>query len=221
MNEPPPFSWRPGIGDPTVMGWLTVAAYFTTAIFCLVTAAKDPQRDRRWWWRLLCALLFGLGFNKQLDLQSAMTEVGRYLAFRQGWYDDRRTVQYVFLATVSLLSLSFVAVLARRLWRHLRVTGPSLLGLGVTVGFVLLRASSFHGMDGLIGFEPVPGIRMNWILELGGIGLIALGVGWGWTARSSPPVPDLRDAPLPAEASTRARLDPEEEDTDPGGGPGS
>ena len=23
--------WKPGIGDPTVMGWVTVAAYFVTA----------------------------------------------------------------------------------------------------------------------------------------------------------------------------------------------
>jgi hypothetical protein len=40
------------------------------------------------------------------------------------------------------------------------------------VTFVLVRASSFHRMDELISWR-ILGLRMNWLLELGGIALIA------------------------------------------------
>ena len=39
------------------------------------------------------------------------------------------------------------------------------------VSFVLIRAASFHHVDLLLRAGPV---RLNWVLELGGIGLIAL-----------------------------------------------
>jgi len=32
--------WMPGIGDPTLLGWLTVAAYFTAAGLCLRAALR-------------------------------------------------------------------------------------------------------------------------------------------------------------------------------------
>jgi len=32
--------WQPGIGDPTWMGWATVAAYFVAAVLCAVFAYR-------------------------------------------------------------------------------------------------------------------------------------------------------------------------------------
>jgi hypothetical protein len=44
--------------------------------------------------------LGALGVNKQLDLQSALTELGRILATDGGWYDSRHRVQRVFILAV-------------------------------------------------------------------------------------------------------------------------
>jgi len=30
--------WIPGIGDPTIIGWITVAVYFIVALICLKAA---------------------------------------------------------------------------------------------------------------------------------------------------------------------------------------
>ena len=35
--------WRPGIGDPTFMGWLTVVAYFTAVPLCWMAGRSDQS----------------------------------------------------------------------------------------------------------------------------------------------------------------------------------
>src|ERR1041384_5677187 len=43
--------WRPGIGDPTFIGWFTVVAYFATAYLCWRAAGNSQyQRKIRWFW---------------------------------------------------------------------------------------------------------------------------------------------------------------------------
>ena len=76
------FSWRPGIGDPTIGGWVTVVLYILACLSCWRTGGAVRFRERvvgqeshAW---LATALLFALlGVNKQLDLQTALTEFGR------------------------------------------------------------------------------------------------------------------------------------------------
>lgn len=161
--------WRPGIGDPTVLGWLTVLAYFASALACARAARADREGrgDPAFWW-LFGAGLVLLGVNKQLDLQTALTEVGRSLAKEQGWYGRRQGVQGAFVAAVGAAALAGLVVfgrLARRSWRR-RL--PPLIGGVLLVAFVLIRASSFHRVDRLLGLG-ILGFRWNAILELGGI----------------------------------------------------
>lgn len=164
-------SWSPRIGDPTVMGWITVVGYFAATLASFV-AARVRVRDRGFWVFLTLVLLL-LGVNKQLDLQSALTAIGRCVAQVQGWYDDRRQVQLLFilgLLVVSGLVMTFAAV---RMAPHLKRVGVALFGFGMLVTFVAVRAVGFHHFDTLLGMR-VLGARMNWILELGGITLILL-----------------------------------------------
>ncbi|CCQ53934.1 hypothetical protein CWATWH0402_4702 [Crocosphaera watsonii WH 0402] len=42
-------SWQPGIGDPTILGWLTVFSYFLTA-FCCFKCGHKNRRDSWIWW---------------------------------------------------------------------------------------------------------------------------------------------------------------------------
>lgn len=171
--------WRPGIGDPTFTGWLTVVAYFMAAWLCLRAARRSAASARATnaealiWTGLTCFLIV-LGINKQLDLQSGLTAIGRALAKEQGWYRQRHQVQVLFIKTVAA-SAALVGAVA--LWlarRHLRRLGLALSGACMLLAFVVIRAASFHKVDRLIVTDFF-GMRINAWLELGGIATVGLG----------------------------------------------
>ena len=109
--------WHLGIGDPTAVGWLTVAAYFFAA-FLSWKAAGRARAPGGWppqavFWVGLAALLVMLGINKQLDLQTWFTLAAKRAAQSQGWYENRRIVQFLFILALGAGSL-FAVYLA---WR--------------------------------------------------------------------------------------------------------
>lgn len=166
-------AWQPGIGDPNATGWLTVLAYLLCMVLALrVSRRLAGQRGRGFW--LLIAVLTGfLALNKQLDLQSAMTALGRCLAQAQGWYENRRLVQVGVIG--ALLVLMLLALLAglRGMRGQLRQNGLALAGLAVLCAYVAVRAVGFHHMDALIGQRHL-GVSANYLFENAGLALIAL-----------------------------------------------
>lgn len=83
------FNWTPGIGDPTFVGWLTVVLYFATSISCWISARKvelegNHHSNECLAWPFIAVLFLALGINKQLDLQTALTEAGRVVASSPG-----------------------------------------------------------------------------------------------------------------------------------------
>jgi hypothetical protein len=172
--EPYVEPWRPGIGDPTVMGWLTVIAYFGAAVACGIAHRRRRGAGHGWVWPGLCVLLVLLGFNKQLDLQSWFTEVGKRTALEQGWYEDRRSVQVAFIAALATTGLVVGSVALHRLRGALGRFRLALLGIVFLIAFIVIRAASFHHVDLFLKLE-FAGVRPNWVLELGGIALIAVG----------------------------------------------
>jgi hypothetical protein len=195
-------NWSPGIGDPNVMGWVTVAAYLVAAAACfrvyrartLARAGKTPlplvfaallvspqrlgripapARERALWLALAIVLLL-LGINKQLDLQTALTEMARLIAYEQGWYQDRRGVQLAFIVVVALVGVWLVYAvrrLADGCGPHMRAV---LAGAVLLACFVTIRAASFHHIDRLLGTHLL-GFKLNWIFELGGIAFVTTG----------------------------------------------
>jgi len=171
--------WQPGIGDPTFMGWFTVMAYFITAVLCLICAlphrfALSLQRvsRNRWLWGFFAILLVVLGINKQLDLQSLVTVVGKELALSQGWYQQRRMVQVQFIVGIVIAAVFLLTLIGRAIYAERRTYRLALLGLMFLSCFIVIRASSFHHIDSLLRWQLL-GFRMNWILEIGGIVCIA------------------------------------------------
>ena len=170
--------WEPGLGDPTFTGWLTVAAYLIASLLCSVYALRidrvsSPHRfdgQRTLWWSLAVILLL-LAINKQLDLQSWFTQVGKEMARSQGWYLQRRTFQMWFIAggaTAGLILFMLAGWAMRHVWRQQWL---ALFGILFLIGFIGIRATSFHHVDTMLGWH-LAGFRMNWILELGGIACI-------------------------------------------------
>ncbi|MFV0475768.1 MAG: isopropylmalate isomerase [Pikeienuella sp.] len=169
--------WRPAIGDPTLMGWLTVAGYFAAAalaLFATRAALRGRDRAERLFWIACCAGFLFLGVNKQLDLQSLLTAIGRCVAQIQGWYEDRRAVQAEFILVILAACGALFAVFAWALRKSLRRNWLALLGAAMIAGFILVRAVGFHHVDAALGLR-FGGWRLNWILELGGIAIFSLG----------------------------------------------
>lgn len=172
------FRWRPEIGDPSLMGWLTVAAYAGAAFTAWLAARRAGRAPgtiggSRLTWSLVTALMALLCLNKQLDLQSLFTDIGRVLSYHQGWYHERREVQKWFVLGVlgtSFLSTGVMLICFRHFWKkHFLLS----TGLVLLLTFIVIRAVSFHHFDVLLKSQ-IMGVRMNWVLELTGIGLIWL-----------------------------------------------
>ena len=62
-------------------------------------------------WRFIAMLFLVLGINKQLDLQTALTEAGRILAHLQGSYEQRRFIHTAFIGLVAITCLLLAATL--------------------------------------------------------------------------------------------------------------
>ena len=177
--------WSPGIGDPTPAGWLATVAYFAAAYSCWAAARRikpeyrrAPSLRREWkLWRTLSALLAVLGLNKQLDLQSALTELARMLARSGGWYEQRRGVQLAFVAAIALAALLAGAA---ALWTTRRTSPPirfAVVGFGALLGFVVARAASFHHVDVAISHDWL-GLRVSSLVELAGLALLIAAARW-------------------------------------------
>lgn len=169
--------WRPQIGDPTIVGWLTVVAYLAAAAIVTGVAARPDRRAgaaERWFWTATAAALLALAVNKQLDLQSLLTATGRCAARLQGWYGQRRAAQLVFvLALIGAAGVALAAALLL-LRRALSRVWLSLVGMALLTTFVVVRAVGFHHVDALLGVTML-GVRFNWAMELGAIALVAAG----------------------------------------------
>ncbi|MEY8828037.1 isopropylmalate isomerase [Sedimentitalea sp. XS_ASV28] len=175
-------NWSPTIGDPSVMGWVTVVAYGVTALLCALAFRGEPARRLRLFGYGLTLLLALLMVNKQLDLQSALTAGARCLAQLQGWYEDRRAVQVGFILVLLLYCLGFGIFLIWIMWGHLGQIWLMVLGLIFLLAFIAVRAVGFHHFDALISAQ-ISNVRMNWILELGGLIMIGANAVWMILAR--------------------------------------
>jgi len=177
--------WRPTMADPSLLGWITAAAYFGVALLCehlWWTEAPELRGDRRRrprFWLFAAALFTLLGAAKLLNFQGLLTGSLRELAKSNDWYADRRLPQLAFVVVVGLLALGAAAALAwtgagkwrRELRRHLMVA----VGVVLLLGFLVIRAASLHQVDAFLYATTVGGVRWNALIELGLVALIALG----------------------------------------------
>ena len=170
--------WSPQIGDPTALGWLTVAAYVACACLGLAVILRGKVQARgRAFWAMLTLLMVFLALNKELDLQSALTATGRCIAKAQGWYEGRRAFQRQFIFGLIAIICVGLGLCIYLLRTELRRSGLALLGLAFVCGFVAVRAVGFHHVDLLIK-QSLFGFGMNGVLELTGLGLIFINAAW-------------------------------------------
>ena len=180
--------WHPGIGDPSWTGWLTVGAYALAATLawlafrsCWSEAARhqrthphEAANERRLaaFWLVACLTVSVLGINKQLDLQSLLTQTLRETAHLHGWYEERRRYQAVFVVAIAGAGVLGVGTMGWVLRRVLARVWMGVLGLGWITSFVVIRAASFHHVDTFLRSISHAG---NVAFELSGIAMVAAG----------------------------------------------
>ena len=168
-------TWRPTIGDPNPTAWLIVVAYFVVCGLCVWAGIKERENRGRaseklipQFWFVLAGLLFLMGWNKQLDVQTLFTQIGRDVARHEGLYESRRPLQALFVVIFGLLGAGAVGAgiyFMRDVWKRYRLAYAGIIYLGV---FVVIRAASFHHIDTALYRLPVVKYWVNTVLELGG-----------------------------------------------------
>lgn len=114
-----------------------------------------------------------LAVNKQLDLQMWFWQTGRYYAKSHNLYDQRKVLQ---IGSMAVITLGACAIF----WYFRRLTRGSyaeyalaLVGVLFTLCFVIIRAGSLHHIDLILGWH-LGMVRINWILENGGILMVGV-----------------------------------------------
>jgi len=166
--------WKPGFGDPTILGWVTTVAYFIATGLCGAYALRISKHvsrpselggHRAFWWSLTVFMLL-MSVNKQLDLQILVLQIARQISQEQGWSAERAAVRKWLVVGSGLFGLILIGWLGwtfRRLWRRYALV---LLGIALLGFFLLIRASG--GRVTILGHHPghFPMFR---VIEIGGI----------------------------------------------------
>ena len=202
-------SWYPTVMEPRTLSWVTVTFYFMAAMQALYVSnllkyasAGVEARRSGVFWLILVGLLIVLGVNKQFDLQSYVAAAARCSAHVNGWYEDRRPWQVLFIVSMAVVFLSTARILPRYLRGAMRQNRWAIIGALFLLAFVLVRATSLHYFDSFINYK-ILDVRMNWFMEISGLLMIMIqsiivwskekqaigamsGGGQGWTPARSP-----------------------------------
>jgi hypothetical protein len=167
--------WQSSIAKADMADWITVAAYLVAALMSARAAGhaglRRLARDTMFW-RITAVLLALLAINELMDLQNHLTSAARAYARADGWYEERRRVQYVFVMALGVAAM-FAGIamlwLTRRADAAVRLALAGLIFIGL---FVLLRAASFHHVSEILS-RGAPMFNWGSVQEMVGILIVA------------------------------------------------
>ena len=149
---------------------------------------RQPAAASLVFWIMLSVLFVFLGINKQIDMQTWVTDVGRRIAMSQGWYEQRGRVQTLFVLLVAIGGLTTLTILLKLTRELLPRHVLAFFGLILLAYYMLVRASSFHDLDAAMRIE-IMAVRVSWMIEMGGIICVgACAVMNSWWHKSLQPI---------------------------------
>jgi hypothetical protein len=178
---------------------LRAALYAIACGACVMVGLDERRTPRRatrgyhpTFWFVAAGLLLVLAVGRLGFADRAVTAVRR-LARTEGWYDGRRLVQVVALATMAVAGVLALAALVRWLPNRRRYLLPAGV-LCALCCFGAVRAVSLHQVDTLIYGTSVSGIRLSAVIEAAGA--LAVVASTCWFPFEERPVPRRPGAPL-------------------------
>ena len=165
--------------DSGLAAWIIVAGYVVAAISCGLAAYRARACPQGKFWTATALLVAALGINKQLDLQTWLTFLGRRLAQSDGWYAERRAVEAAFLIIFVGLSVVLAAWFVRSARPNFRGRAAAISGLAALGAYAILRAGTFYHVD----VQPdvtIATLPARDVIEFSGTILVAIGA---WRSR--------------------------------------
>lgn len=160
------------------LGWFHVViamAYVVAAWLCLLNArfAQDARETFAVWCGVAGVLCI-LGANTVLHGDVWVTHVLRAMAKMEGWYGERRWMQYGLIVLLILMAVATAYKLRTELTVcDLPVESVS-VGLTVLLVIVLLRGISAHGTDSVLNYRVI-GMSLGRWFECSGLGWVMHG----------------------------------------------
>lgn len=162
--------------------WTIVGGYALAAVLCGLAVYHQRGRPGQNFWVGTVLVVIAFGVNKQLDLQTWLTFLGRQFAQREGWYVQRRGVEITALFAFGGLLIAAAAWFRRYASRHLAGVATAIAGLAALGAYAALRAATFYHVD----LEPegvIAGVPARDLIEFSGTILVAIGA---WQSRKLP-----------------------------------
>lgn len=174
-------AWRIGASDPTVIGWLVTIAYGVVGCLCGLRAKELRSNEGSVWkvWGGLGIAIFGLGLNKQLDLQTLLREIVSSTWGTQPWYSDR----WILFGGLFVLAITVVGIASTILFRRIPQTARCLqwaiAWFGCLVIVLLARFLPFWGLSDMMNYSlienepniwsltPVQGFELVLVISIG------------------------------------------------------
>jgi hypothetical protein len=167
--------WEQALRQVSWYQCIVAMAYWGVAWLCLLNAhIAEGALEANFTWYAAAGVLCTLGANTVLHGDVLVTHVFRSAAKLEGWYGQRRLVQYLVIAGLTLVAF-FAARRLRSKFTACHIPSESVaLGLTALVILLLVRTVSAHGTDAVMNHH-VAGISLGRLFELAGIGFVLHG----------------------------------------------
>jgi hypothetical protein len=154
---------------------LILVAYLGAAWLCILNGyiAKGGEEACANWY-VAAAVLSLLAVNTVLHGDVLVTHTLRSLAKQEGWYGQRRALQYGAVTVLVLAALWVASGLRRAFAASDGSCVAVAAGLSVLLVLLALRTVSAHGTDAMIN-PHLAGVSVGRWLELAGLGLVLHG----------------------------------------------
>ena len=173
-------------GDSGLDGWGIFFVYLVAAWLCLRNARGSvalatagvrrvaQAQSRRRFWGALATLILLLGISRQFDLQALAASAMRGLLLVDDVYGERSGLQIgliVAIGSFGMIGLLIALITFRRAEASVLA---ALVAAAFLIAFTILRTVSLHDIDHFLAIAPIPFVRVDDLIELGLLAVVAL-----------------------------------------------